>query len=153
MITCDTQPTSLVANNHVWDDRITLARAQGMSALADITIPRWFPSGCDFLEGNRREAYVHDMISNTAVEGFVVGARALQGYELLPGLAKVLEGKKLLIMAGERDGVLPTVLKTLNENLLKEGVNTEFVVVPGAGHIPMLDAPKLWLDLVEKFLD
>lgn len=123
-----------------------------MMPLADVTVPRWFPAGSEFVEGGRRESFVHDMITSTDVEGFVVGARALQGYDVLPGLAEALKGKKVLLLAGERDGALPGTLRTLKETLEKDGVDVSFDVVPGCGHLPMVDGPKAWLDIVCKFL-
>ncbi|KAL8286215.1 hypothetical protein RQP46_004703 [Phenoliferia psychrophenolica] len=152
LIACDTQATSPAANAKAWDERIAVARKDGMRPLADVTVPRWFPAGSEFIEGGRREAFVHDMITGTDVEGFVAGARALQGYDVLPGLAAALKGKKLLLMAGERDGALPGTLKALKETLEKDGVDVGFEVVPGSGHLPMVDGPKIWLDIVEKFL-
>lgn len=124
-----------------------------MKALADITLPRWFPAGSEYIEGGQREAFIYDMVAATQMEGFVVGARALQGYDLLPGLAQSLQGKKLLLVVGERDGVLPATLKTLQETLVKDGADVEYEIVPGCGHLPMVDGARVWLDIVEKFLE
>lgn len=152
LIACDTQATSPAANSKAWDERIALARKSGMTPLADVTVPRWFPAGSEFVVGGRREAFVHDMVTSTPVEGFAVGAAALQGYDVLPGLADKLQGKKVLLIAGERDGALPGVLKSLKETLEKDGVDAAFEVVPGCGHLPMVDGAQAWLDIVEKFL-
>jgi pimeloyl-ACP methyl ester carboxylesterase len=118
-----------------------------MGALADITVPRWFPIGSEFREGGRRETFVHEMISNTSVEGFASSAASLQGYDVLPNLATSIKGKKVLLMVGERDGVLPVTMKKLSQD-----IGAEFEVVLGAGHLPMVDQPAAFLDIVEKFL-
>ncbi|GAA5867518.1 hypothetical protein JCM1840_002535 [Sporobolomyces johnsonii] len=155
LIACDTQATSPAANSKAWDERIALARSHGsMVPLADVTVPRWFPSGAasEFNQGGRREFFVHDMIASTPIEGFAAGAAALQGYDVAPGLAGKLKGKKVLLVAGERDGALPGVLKGLKENLEQDGVDCAFEVVPGCGHLPMVDGAEAWLDIVEKFL-
>lgn len=126
-----------------------------MNSLADVTVPRWFPSGpaSEFNKGGRREFFIHDMVTSTPVEGFAAGAAALQGYDILPGLSEKLKGKKVLLMAGERDGALPGVLKGLKETLEKDGVEVAFEQVPGCGHLPMVDGSQIWLDIVEKFLE
>ncbi|GAA5993767.1 hypothetical protein JCM5350_000231 [Sporobolomyces pararoseus] len=156
LIACDTQATSPAANAKAWDERIALARSEGsMEGLADATIPRWFPSGqaSEFNRGGRKEFFVRDMITTTPVEGFAMGAAALQGYDVLPGLSEKLKGKKVLFIAGERDGALPGVLKGLKETLEKEGVeDVAFEQVTGCGHLPMVDGAQAWLDIVEKFL-
>lgn len=155
LIACDTQATSPAANAKAWDERIALARsAASMEPLADATVPRWFPSGCasDLNEHGRRERFVRDMITSTEVEGFAKGAAALQGYDLLPGLADKLAGKKVLLVAGERDGALPRVLRELKETLGKDGAEVGFEEITGCGHLPMVDGTRAWLDVVEKFL-
>ncbi|KAK4057721.1 hypothetical protein OIO90_001369 [Microbotryomycetes sp. JL221] len=152
LIVCDTQATSPQANIQAWNDRIKLAQTEGMSKLADVTVPRWFPVGSEFNKGGRRETFVHDMISQTHVEGFAKSAAALQGYDVAPGLSDKLQGKQVLLIAGERDGTLPNVLDKLCQDLKKDGVDVEFKVIPGAGHLPMLDGAQAWLDVVEPFL-
>lgn len=155
LIACDTQATSPAANAKAWDDRIALARKDGnLNALADATVPRWFPQGATsaFNKGGRQESFIYDQVRGTSVEGFAAGAAALQGYDIYPGLADKLKEKKVLLVAGERDGALPGVLKTLSENLAKDGVDAKFEQITGAGHLPMVDAAEEWLDVVEKFL-
>ncbi|GAA5923761.1 uncharacterized protein JCM15063_003754 [Sporobolomyces koalae] len=155
LIACDTQATSPAANAKAWDERIALAREHNsMQPLADVTVPRWFPSGTasEFNSGGRREFFIHDMIRSTPVEGFAAGAAALQGYDVLPGLSDKLKGKKVLLIAGERDGALPGVLKKLRDTLEQDGVEIGFEQVEGCGHLPMVDGARVWLDIVEKFL-
>ncbi|KDE05026.1 hypothetical protein MVLG_04569 [Microbotryum lychnidis-dioicae p1A1 Lamole] len=152
LVTCDTQATSPAANSKAWDERIALARSEGMTPLADVTVPRWFPALSEYVEGGREEAWVHDMITSTPVEGFAASAAALQGYDVAPGLGRALKGKKVLFLAGERDGALPGVLKGVKESLEKEGCYVAFEVIPGAGHLPMVDSPRKWGEVVEIFL-
>jgi len=153
LIACDTQATSPAANAKAWDERIALARGSGsMVELADVTVPRWFPARSEFVAGGRREAFVYDMVVGTPVEGFATGAAALQGYDVLPGLSAKLQGKKVLLVAGERDGALPGVLSKLKDALATDGVDAAFESIAGCGHLPMVDGPAEWLDKVEKFL-
>ncbi|GAA5930241.1 hypothetical protein JCM3775_004338 [Rhodotorula graminis] len=158
LVACDTQATSPAANAAAWNERIALARNEGsMVPLADVTVPRWFPSGAtsEFNVGGRRAHFIHDMVATTPIEGFAAGAAALQGYDVLPGLADKLkggDGKKVLLVAGERDGALPGVLKGLADKLKADGVDARFEQIQGAGHLPMVDATQPWLDVVEDFL-
>ncbi|GAA5861343.1 hypothetical protein JCM3774_000217 [Rhodotorula dairenensis] len=156
LVACDTQATSPAANAKAWDERIELARSRGsMVPLADVTVPRWFPQGSasEFNVGGRREFYIHDMVATTPIEGFAMSAAALQGYDVYPGLADKLREKKVLLVAGERDGALPGVLSGLKEKLVADGVDARFEQITGAGHLPMVDAAQQWLDVVEKFLE
>lgn len=152
-VACDTQAASPAANAKAWDDRIALARAEGMGALADATVPRWFPPPSELRAGGRKESWLWDMVANTSVDGFARGANALQGYDVLPGLAEALKDKRILLVAGERDGALPAGLAKLKETLESQGApSVALEVIPGSGHLPMCDNAQTWLDAVEKFL-
>jgi len=78
IVACDTQIKSPEANIKAWDERIELARTKGMSALADVTIPRWFPPFSTLVKGDK-EHLVRPMVENTRLEGSIAAARALQG--------------------------------------------------------------------------
>ncbi|KAJ9093478.1 hypothetical protein QFC19_008337 [Naganishia cerealis] len=159
-IACDTQAKAPQANTAAWDDRIALARKEGMAALAQATIPRWFAH--DSLDSERDYGWLKDGIEGTSVEGFASSAAALQGYDLLSlGLVDALasrngeEGKaEVLLLAGEYDGALPKGLQALGEEVnAKAGAERARVhVVQGGGHLPMVNAADEWVDVVLKFL-
>ena len=153
IVVCDTQIKSPEANRKAWDDRIALAKAKGMSALADATLPRWFPGGSQLISG-AQENLVRPMIENTKLEGFIAGARALQGYDLSGGISQALEGKHALFIAGQKDGALPEGMKKLADQLKSEGRDASYFEVPNAGHLPTFLDNGLaeWLDGVEPFL-
>lgn len=150
VVACDTQPVSPQANIAAWDDRIALARSQGMGALAVATVPRWFdPQGSKATEIVR--ARVSHMIASTAIEGFARSARSLQGYDLVSqGLKDAVKSNgsfKTLLLAGGADGKLPEVLQGFSNE-----VGVEFAKIQGAGHLPMCDAPKDFVNAVLPFL-
>ncbi|KAL7010237.1 hypothetical protein EMMF5_000257 [Cystobasidiomycetes sp. EMM_F5] len=153
IVVCDTQIKSPEANIKAWDDRIALAKEKGMSALADATVPRWFPGGSPLVSGAQSHL-VRPMVENTRLEGFIAGARALQGYDLSHGISEALKGKKALLIAGERDGKLPEGLKKLSDQLASEGRDVDFYEVPNAGHLPVFldNGLQDWLARVERFL-
>jgi pimeloyl-ACP methyl ester carboxylesterase len=152
IVACDTQHKTPPANVAAWDERIELARTKGMKALAEATVARWFPAGSEWVEG-RHDGIVRRMIADTPLEGFVAGARALQDYDLTPRLSSALEGKRALLLAGDRDGTLPQALGGLAAELKGQGRDVEFATVPGSGHLPMLDGLRVWLEIVEAFLE
>lgn len=125
-----------------------------MSQVASDTLGRWFPNpGSEFREGGRKEYLIKEMIEATSMEGYVSGAEGLMGYDVQTGLVDSLKGKKVLLLVGELDGPLPGVMKSVAEELNEGGVDVEYVVIPGAGHVPMVDAPRVYLDHVEAFLE
>lgn len=122
-----------------------------MDALAEATVSRWFPPPSVFVEGPK-DGLVREMISTTPFEGFVAGAKALMNYDYSSQLAEQLQGRNVLFMAGERDGLLPQGLADLANDLKKKGVPADFHAVPGSGHLPMLDGLSNYVDRLEKFL-
>lgn len=151
VVACDTQANSPEANLGAWNERIEIAKSKGMAGLADVTLPRWFGQGSDLVSG-RNERFVRDMIESTPVEGFELGARALQHFDLSADLPAALKDKKTLLLAGERDAKLPERFKELAATLEKQGVDVRCEIVPGSGHLPMVDQPEAFVKAVDGFL-
>lgn len=123
-----------------------------MEALAKITVPRWFPAPSEYRVGGRKESIIPAMIEATPLGGFIACAKSLQSYDTLPGLADKLKGKKVMLLAGGRDGILPAGLRALSAQLEKDGINSRFVEIEGCGHLPMVDSTGEFLDAIEPFL-
>lgn len=151
----DTQAKSPEANIKAWDERIQLARDEGMGRLADVTIPRWFAEGSSF-DKDRDYGWLKEGVEGTTVEGFAYSAAALQGYDLLAAglvdaLSKRSEGTTMLL-AGEMDGKLPDGLKALGKEVEEAGGSVRVEVVPRGGHLPCVNEPEAFLDVLCEFL-
>ncbi|KAG7548941.1 hypothetical protein FFLO_03146 [Filobasidium floriforme] len=150
-----TQAKSPEANIKAWDERIQLAREEGMGRLADVTIPRWFAEGSSF-DKDRDYGWLKQGVEGTTVEGFAYSAAALQGYDLLAAglvdaLSKRPEGTTMLL-AGEMDGKLPDGLKALGREVEEAGGSVRVEVVPRGGHLPCVNEPEAFLDVLCEFL-
>ncbi|PWN29928.1 alpha/beta-hydrolase [Jaminaea rosea] len=157
IIANDTQAASPEANFHAWEDRIALAKREGMEAIAKATVARWYgeEEAGDEEEQKAREK-AHAMIVSTELRGFEQGARALQKYDLLQaGLLEAIAKKPTLLIAGEKDGALPKGLAALAEKVkeAQSGATVAFQAIEGASHLPMLDRPEKWCDVVLRFLE
>ncbi|KAN0060687.1 hypothetical protein ACQY0O_007345 [Thecaphora frezii] len=156
LVACDTQPASPAANRAAWDERIELARTKGMAQLAAVTVPRWYGAGSAASDEVR--TVTARMVESTPLEGFVQGARALQGYDLVEaGLVEAIvkssnQGKRHLLLAGEADGKLPETLEAFAQKLQSAGAVVEMAKVASAGHLPMCDQPEAFLEKVVPFL-
>jgi pimeloyl-ACP methyl ester carboxylesterase/alkylhydroperoxidase family enzyme len=156
IVACDTQAKSPEANVKAWNDRIELAKKEGMGGLADATIPRWFSSDSSFDTG-KDFGWLKTGVEGTTVRGFEAGAAALQGYDLLSkGLVQVLadRGKtEVLLLAGEMDGKLPDGLKALAQSVNEAGGDAQVEVIAKGGHLPMVNEAESWIKIVSKFVD
>ncbi|KAH9825063.1 hydrolase/acyltransferase [Melampsora americana] len=146
LVVCDTQPASPSISRSLWEARLGLKQNQGSRQLAEVTVQRWFPSASALhLPESRVGNKIRKMVEDTSLEGFRLGCAALCDYKIDESK---MDGHKILLVAGEEDGKLPEVLKSLGER-----IGAKYESVPGAGHLPMVDQPARFLKVVEPFLE
>ena len=124
-----------------WADRIAAARQDGMTALADATLGRWFATpGCPAIPA------VRAMIEATPLAGFVACARALQEYDFAPGLPAMR--LPALFIAGSADCAMPQTMPLLAAQV----PGARYVEVAAAGHLPCIEQPAAFNAALEEFL-
>jgi 3-oxoadipate enol-lactonase len=135
VIVCDTPCQSTPTSTQQWEERIVVAQKQGMEALVEPTVGRWFPP--DILAANPPYIdKVRAMVRSTPRDGFIGCAAALANHDYASAASTVT--RPVLFMVGEKDGVaLP---------------GSRFVELPGAGHISNLDRPEAFNRVVADFL-
>ncbi|KAJ8605402.1 hypothetical protein MRB53_041443 [Persea americana] len=121
--------------------------------LADATVKRWFVP--ESFDGGAQEAKVEavrDMVRTNSLEGFKTSVRALYEYDFSADLAGCKSRGEFLVGAG--DGALPEGTKKLAAALGDgKGVKgVKLTVVPGAGHLPMVEQPAAVVAAAEAIL-
>jgi pimeloyl-ACP methyl ester carboxylesterase len=150
IISCDTGPRTPAGNKEAWQSRIELATKSGMSALADVTAGRWFPAG---ISKAQRMVDVKEMIANTSMDGFALGAGALQDYDLIK--EGLLDSKtKTLLIAGSKDGdgKVAQGMTNLAAQWTEKGGFVRMEVIQDSGHLPMIDNSEAFWLAIEPFL-
>ena len=145
VVVCDTPCASSPASAQQWEERIAIARAQGMDVLADPTLARWFPPETVAVMPPHLEK-IRRMILSTPVNGFIGCAAALADHDFRSAIATV--AKPVLFVAGEKDGATLAAMRQMQQEL----PGSRFVELPGAGHISNLDRPELFNHAVDDFL-
>ncbi|KAI9758146.1 MAG: hypothetical protein M4579_003178 [Chaenotheca gracillima] len=151
-VSCDTNANSPAGNSKAWGDRIAVAEKEGASQagqpvvgeqLAEMTTKRWFA-------GNNESRFrtVKAMVESNSLAGFKKTVEALFAYDLR-GEMKVSEVRGAFVV-GSGDGVLPGAMKEMAASYGKNGA--EYVVVDGAGHLPMVEEPRKFEAVISKFL-
>lgn len=144
LVFVDGQAKTAATGAASWEERIELARAQGMAVLADQTMRRWLrPAAADSLLGEALAA----MIVATPFDGFVQCARALQNYDYLAVVPCIT--CPLLAIAGALDGAMPKTMQQVFGSL----PGARFVEIPNAGHIPCYEQPEAFNGQLLSFLD
>jgi 3-oxoadipate enol-lactonase len=145
VIVCDSGCASTPASAQQWEERIVVARAQGLAALADPTIARWFPPETVAAQPPHI-AKIRQMILATPVNGFIGCAAALADHDFRSAVGTVT--RPVLFVAGEKDGTTPAAMRQMQAEL----PGSRYVEMPGAGHISNLDQPDLFNRALEDFL-
>ncbi|MBR0894561.1 alpha/beta fold hydrolase [Bradyrhizobium tropiciagri] len=127
-----------------WDDRIALVGAQGIAPLAGPTAERWFGPG--FLEAHPAIATaLLDCINETAPEGFIGCARAIQSLAYLDGVKTM--HVPLTMIVGANDQLLVQPMSELATML-----DCRLAIIPDAGHLPQVDHPNAVEAAIERHL-
>jgi 3-oxoadipate enol-lactonase len=144
IIACDCGPASTPASAQQWSERIELATGKGMGALADVTIPRWFPPDFVATKASVLDKVRH-MITTTPLKGFAGCAQALSDYDLKPGLAGI--DLPTLCIVGTKDATLAG-MEAINAAV----PGSRLVKLEGAGHLSNLEQPQAFTQAIRDFL-
>ncbi|KAK0651088.1 Alpha/Beta hydrolase protein [Cercophora newfieldiana] len=150
-IACDFNVASSDANTQAWKDRIAMAESpeQGISALAKVTVPRWFHE-YTMTDRTNIANWMTEMVAENSVQGFRYGCQALWGYNM----REEMKGCTVpgLFVVGDQDGkgALVKAMDGFKGSLGKEGA--ELKIVEKAGHLPMCEDPEGFWKAIEGFL-
>jgi 3-oxoadipate enol-lactonase len=145
VIVCDSPCASTPASSSQWEERIAIARSQGMAALVEPTVARWFPPET-VAAGPPYLARVRDMIRRTPANGFTGCAAALADHDFGSRVSTV--ARPVLFLVGEKDATTRAAMRQMHERLR----GSRFLELPGAGHIANLDQPELFNKALGDFL-
>ena len=93
-----------IASTKFWIDRIQFVREQGMAALADLTMPRWFSDGFRAREPKTVQQF-HSMLSQCSPVGYVGCSAAMREEDLREAIATIT--CPVLAIAGRTDMATP----------------------------------------------
>jgi len=145
IIVCDSACMSTPQSSQQWEERIVVAQKEGMEALVEPTMARWFPPET-FKADPPHLAKVRAMIRATPVNGFIGCAAALADHNYN---AKVATVKcPTLFMVGEKDGTAPAAMKDMQSRL----PGATYVELAGAGHISNMDRSAEFTQAIAEFL-
>jgi 3-oxoadipate enol-lactonase len=145
VVICDAPCASTPATAAQWEERIVIAQKDGMEPLVEPTVGRWFPP--EVVAANPPYLdRVREMIRTTPVNGFVGCAAALANHDFRSAAGTVT--RPVLFVVGAKDGTTPAITRQMHEAVS----GSQFVELPGAGHISNLDQPEMFTRSVRDFL-
>lgn len=119
----------------LWGERIAEAHANGMQAVAERAVRRWFTSSFQ-REHPEVVASWQSIVANTSLEGYVGIARTIQHMDLRPMLPKI--ACPTLVLSGDLDGATGPATGEEIGSLIP---GAQHRVIEGAGHLWNLELP------------
>lgn len=134
-----------IATASVWERRIAAVRAQGLAALADSTLERWFTAR---FRADPQHRQWRNMLLATPPEGWIGAASAISGTDFYTQTAALR--LPVLGLAADRDGSTPPDLVRETINLIS---GAQFHLLRDAGHLPHIEQPQAYAARLTGFLD
>jgi 3-oxoadipate enol-lactonase len=129
----------------IWNDRIKIVQAEGVEPLVPATMERWFAP-----RFRQTPVALHwrAKLAATAPEGWAGCAAAIAGTDFYTTTAALT--LPTLAIAGSDDGTTPADLVRETGELIK---GSRFALIRGAGHLPLIEKPQDYAELVSGFLE
>jgi 3-oxoadipate enol-lactonase len=129
-----------------WAARIAAVRETGLAGMAETVLERWFPAA--WRDENPAElALWRMMLTRQSPEGYIATCEALRDADLTEQSRTIIA--PTLVIAGLEDGSTPP---DLVRGLAALVPGARLAEIPGAGHLPMADAPAAVAAVVNPFL-
>lgn len=147
LVLADTTSQHDATPQSVWDERIRVARAQGVKPLVEPAIGRWFTAQFRATETQLVQA-VAEVIGRTSIEGWTGCCAAIAGVHTTQDLAHI--ACPAMVMVGEHD--IGTPLAAALE--LHRGIpDSVLCVIADAAHMTCIEQPARFNRALRMFLD
>ena len=144
LVLCDT--AHRIGTPDMWNARIAAIRRDGLAAIAEAVIERWF--SIEFRTTRSADLAGHrNMLTRTPVEGYIGTCATLRDTDLTATTSRLMQAT--LCVVGEQDGATsPELVRSLSELI----PNATFKIIPGAAHLPCIEQPKSLALQIESFI-
>ncbi len=133
-----------IGTAEIWQERIATMHEGGLRALSTPTLARWFPPA---FHTTPEIALWRHLLERTPPDGYAGCAAAIAGTDFF----RPLQDLKMpcLGIAGSEDGSTPPDLVRETVELIPDA---EFALIRRAGHLPMVDHPDAYAEVLSAFL-
>ena len=128
----------------MWQQRIAAIASGGIAAMSDAILERWFTPG---FRASPAFSLWRNMLLATPVEGYLGCCHALANADLTEATAKL--DLATLAIAGDQDGASPPGVVEATARSIS---GADFRVIANAGHLPCVEQPETYADLLTGFL-
>jgi 3-oxoadipate enol-lactonase len=134
-----------IGNDDMWNARITSIENQGLDAIADGVMERWFSDGFRSAQPEQLATY-RAMMSRTFQPGYIACCEAIRDHA---GFDHGNTTRRLptLCLGGSVDGSTPPVVV----KAVAEHVSAKYIEFEGVGHLPCIEQPERFAEIVTAF--
>jgi len=129
-----------------WHERAATVRAEGVAAVADAVLGRWFTPGFAAAHPDEIER-MRGILTATPPEGYAGCCEAIADMDLTPDLPSIRV--PTLVIAGEQDPATPPEHGRRIADLIP---GAQFEVVSPAAHLATIERPDLTTAMILRFL-
>lgn len=133
-----------IGTREMWDDRIAAVRDGGIAALSDAILERWFSKPFRLLPDLM---LWRNMLERQPAEGYMGCSAAIAGTDFMTPTSGLT--LPTLAIAGSEDGSTPPDLVRETADLVK---GSRFHLIRGAGHLPCVEKPDEYAEVLTGFL-
>lgn len=131
LVLCDT--SAHMPPPEMWDERIALAREQGMAATSEPTLARWFTAPFHVAQPDAIER-VRRMIDTTPVEGYAGCCGAIQAMDQTESISAIDMPTSVIVGADD-----PSTPVSASRTIHQRIAGSELVVIEGAAHLSNIE--------------
>ncbi len=146
VVLADTTGQVPPAAAQMWADRVKTARTEGLQALVQPTLERWFTAPYRAAQPELM-ARIGAMIRGTPVEGYAGCCAAIAGTNTLAALQQ--QRAPALVIVGEQDQATPPAAA---QALVQHWPGSQLRVLPGAAHLANIEQAQAFNEAVLGFL-
>ncbi|RNF34647.1 3-oxoadipate enol-lactonase [Paracoccus methylarcula] len=133
-----------IGDSAMWQDRIAAIRQDGLSSIGPATMERWFSPG---FRASGAAAPWQRMLERQPVGGYIACCEAIAAADLREAAPRLDLPTQLI--AGDLDGATPPDVVKSTADLI---AGARLDVIPGVGHLPCVEAPAAYADILTRFL-
>ncbi|MEX3924075.1 3-oxoadipate enol-lactonase [Paraburkholderia sp. BR10936] len=142
---CDTASHTPPQARETWNERAATVRSEGLGALVDATMARWFTA--DFRHAHAPTVErICDVLLRTPSEGYAMACEALRDFDVQKRLAQLRV--PTLAVAGRHDSGTPVAMT----QALARAIEGSHFVVLDAAHLAPVEESHRFTALLETFL-
>jgi len=144
LVLCDTAPK--IGDAAGWNARIDTVRREGLGAIADVVMERWFSPGFQQQRADELAGWRNLFLRSDPL-GYAATCATLRDTDLTAEIRGI--ATPTLVVAGEADRSTPVALVRACAAAI---AGARFEILPDTGHIPSIERPDELAALMDGFL-